>query len=65
MVRGDHPQRTPVYGAALIVAAMLLGTAVTYWSHPVGPVRVAVLVVAFFIAAAGFLMTLRDYDPRR
>ncbi|MGN6607526.1 MAG: hypothetical protein ACTHMS_11040 [Jatrophihabitans sp.] len=65
MARGDHPMRTPFYGALLIVAAMLAGVAVTAWTHPPTAVRAVVLVVALVAALAGLLMTLRDNTPPR
>ena len=34
MARGDHPMRTPVYGALLIMAAMLGSIAVWEGSEP-------------------------------
>jgi hypothetical protein len=34
MARGEHPQRTPFYGAPVIVSAMLAGLAVQVWFHP-------------------------------
>ena len=46
MSHQDHPERTPVYGALLMVAAMPSGVLVTYWVHPPQPVRVIVLVAA-------------------
>ena len=66
MARGDHPQRTPVYGGALIVAAMSGATAVTMATVPVA-LRVAVYVVAMMAAVVGVLMTFRDLSqpPRR
>ena len=60
MARGEHPQRTPVYGAGLIVAAMLSGLAVTVWSSPPAALRAVVLILALVAALAGSLMTLRD-----
>lgn len=65
MARGDHPMRTPFYGALLIVAAMLAGVAVTTWTHPPGAVRVVVLVLALLVALVGFVLTLRDLTPPR
>jgi hypothetical protein len=62
MARGDHPERTPLYGATLMVAAMLCGLAVTVWSTPPFPVKVIVLVAALLAALAGIGMTLRDYS---
>lgn len=52
--------RTPFYGAVLIVAAMMAGLAVTYWTHPPTAVRTVVLIVALLTAITGFVMTLRD-----
>lgn len=60
MARGDHPERTPVYGVLLIVAAMLSGLAVTVWSSPPTVLRVAVLIADLVAWLAGLLMTLRD-----
>jgi UDP-N-acetylmuramyl pentapeptide phosphotransferase/UDP-N-acetylglucosamine-1-phosphate transferase len=59
VARGDHPMRTPVYGAALIVAAML-GSIVVWRSGWPGWLRGALLVVALVMALAGWLMTFRD-----
>jgi hypothetical protein len=60
MKRGQHPQRTPFYGAMLMITAMLIGIAVTAWSHPATAVRAVVLVFALIVAIIGFGMTLRD-----
>ena len=65
MVRGEHPERTPVYGAAMMVAAMLSGLAVQVWTHPPLPVRVVVLVAALVAALIGFGLTFRDLTPPR
>jgi hypothetical protein len=65
MKRGEHPERTPVYGAALIVGAMLSGLAVQVWSRPPLAVRVIVLVAALVAAIVGIGMTLRDLTPPR
>jgi UDP-N-acetylmuramyl pentapeptide phosphotransferase/UDP-N-acetylglucosamine-1-phosphate transferase len=59
MARGDHPMRTPVYGAALIVAAML-GSIVVWQSHWPDWLKGALLAVALGMALAGWLMTFRD-----
>ena len=65
MARGDHPQRTPVYGGAMIVAAMILATVVTAAGVP-GPARIAVYLVCLAAALVGFILTFRDYSqPRR
>lgn len=65
VARGDHPERTPVYGAALIVAAMLSGLAVQVWTHPPFAIKVVVLVAALIAAIVGVGMTLRDLTPPR
>lgn len=65
MARGEHPERTPVYGAALMIAAMLSGLAVQVWSKPPLVVRVIVLVAALVAAIVGAGMTLRDLTPPR
>jgi hypothetical protein len=65
MARGDHPMRTPFYGALLIVAAMLAGTAVTAWTHPSALVRGIVLGLALVVALIGFGLTFRDLTPPR
>jgi UDP-N-acetylmuramyl pentapeptide phosphotransferase/UDP-N-acetylglucosamine-1-phosphate transferase len=65
VARGDHPERTPLYGALLIVAAMLAGLAVQDWTHPPTALRVAVLVLALVAAIVGVGMTLRDLTPPR
>jgi len=59
VARGDHPMRTPVYGAALIVAAML-GSVFVWQSGWPAWLRVSLLVVALVVALAGWLMTFRD-----
>ena len=60
MARGEHPERTPVYGGLLVVAALIATTAVTVWSTPLA-VRIVVYVTGAIAATVGFLMTLRDY----
>jgi len=62
MARGDHPMRTPVYGALLIIAAMLGAT----WAWESGlPIwlRNSLMVLALIAALAGWLMTFRDLSP--
>jgi hypothetical protein len=60
MARGEHPERTPVYGGLLAVAALIAATAVTVWSTPLA-VRIVVYVIGGIAATVGFLMTFRDY----
>jgi hypothetical protein len=60
MARGDHPQRTPVYGVLLIYAALFL-----FWLgstlHMSG-LSIALWAVGIATAAIGWLMTFRDYS---
>jgi hypothetical protein len=65
MARGDHPERTPFYGAVLVVAAMVAGLAVQVWFSPPLFVRIGVLVVALVAALVGIGMTFRDLTPPR
>jgi ABC-type phosphate transport system permease subunit len=60
VARGEHPERTPVYGGALMVGAMVVSTVVTAVGVPIG-VRVAVYLVSLIAAIAGFVLTFRDY----
>jgi UDP-N-acetylmuramyl pentapeptide phosphotransferase/UDP-N-acetylglucosamine-1-phosphate transferase len=60
MGRGEHPQRTPVYGGAMIVAAMIVATVVTAVGVP-GGVRVGVYLVCLVAALVGVVLTFRDY----
>jgi hypothetical protein len=60
MARGDHPERTPVYGFVLILAALSL-----IWlgsSSDVRALSIGLYVLAAAIAATGILMTFRDYS---
>jgi UDP-N-acetylmuramyl pentapeptide phosphotransferase/UDP-N-acetylglucosamine-1-phosphate transferase len=59
--RGDHPQRTPVYGGALIIAAMILATVVTA-AGPPSWVRLPVYLLCLVAALAGTVMTFRDWS---
>lgn len=59
MARGEHPQRTPVYGGGLIVAAMLIGLLISRVAVPT-PVRLIVFLVCLVMALVGVLMTFRD-----
>ncbi|MBE7188095.1 hypothetical protein [Jatrophihabitans endophyticus] len=65
MARTDHPERTVLLGALLIVAAMLAGLAVRVWTHPPRAVWIPVLVVALIAALVGVAMTMRDLTPPR
>jgi UDP-N-acetylmuramyl pentapeptide phosphotransferase/UDP-N-acetylglucosamine-1-phosphate transferase len=53
-----------VYGAALIVAAMV-GATIVWESALPGWLTAALLVLALVMALAGWIMTFRDLSPRR
>ena len=64
MAIGDHPRRTVVYGALLIVAAMVGATLA--WEADLPSWLTAVVLVAALVAAlVGWVMTFRDLSPRR
>ena len=58
MARGDHPQRTPLYGALMLVAVWWVGATVTLLHAPT-----AVKVVVLIIASAGRVGRVRDDLP--
>lgn len=59
MARGEHPQRTPFYGACLLAAAFLsCGVAARVHTGWVSGLIYAAAVVA---GCVGLVMTLRDY----
>jgi hypothetical protein len=64
MARGDHPMRTPVYGALLIMGSMLGAIAVWEGNEPTW-LRNSLMVVLLVVALAGWLMTFRDLTPPR
>jgi hypothetical protein len=58
--------RTPVYGALMIISAMIGATlVVSYGEGLPGWLHGALLVTAIPIAFAGWLMTFRDLTPPR
>lgn len=63
MARGDHPQRTPFYGACLMAVAFLscwLGASVHQtW------LSALIYVAAAVMGLVGSVMTFRDYSPGR
>ncbi|HEY0402488.1 MAG: uncharacterized protein JWQ37_2496 [Blastococcus sp.] len=66
MALGDHPMRTPVYGALLIAGAMVGATLVVVRGDGLpGWLRNTLLVLAIPVALVGWLMTFRDLSPRR
>jgi hypothetical protein len=66
VARGDHPMRTPVYGALLIAAAMIGSTlAVGQGTDWPAWARVVVLTVAVLAILVGAGLTLRDRTPPR
>ena len=64
MARGDHPMRTPVYGALLIIGAMLGSILVWEGGEPTW-LRNGLLVLALIVAFVGWLLTFRDLSPPR
>jgi len=56
--------RTPVYGALMIMGAMLASIAVWEGSEPVW-LRNSLMVLLLIVALAGWLMTFRDLTPPR
>ncbi len=56
---GDHPQRTPLYGAVILIGVMVAATAVSMIAIPTG-IRVAVYALAAVSAIIGVALTLRD-----
>jgi hypothetical protein len=64
VARGDHPMRTPVYGALLIIGAMIGSVVVWQGSEPIW-LRNSLMVVLLIVAFTGWLMTFRDLSPPR
>ncbi|GAA4804705.1 hypothetical protein [Tomitella cavernea] len=61
MARGDHPQRTPFYGIAMMIGVMVVGAVVA--TTDVGKaVQIPVYTVLFIIGVLGAAMTFRDYS---
>lgn len=56
----QHPQRTPLYGVLMIIAALAAAIVVSFY----GPVwiRIVVYILAVAVIAVGFVFTLRDYS---
>jgi hypothetical protein len=61
VTRGEHPQRTPVYGGALIVTAMIVATIVTSAGTPAW-IRIPVYALCLLAALTGTVMTFRDWS---
>jgi uncharacterized protein (DUF2062 family) len=60
MARGEHPQRTPFYGACLMCAAFL-----SCWfasTLDIAWLATTIYVAAAIAAVVGFVMTFRDYS---
>lgn len=60
VARGEHPERTPVYGGIMIVTAMVVATVVTAAGVPAA-VRITVYLLALVAALVGIVLTFRDY----
>jgi UDP-N-acetylmuramyl pentapeptide phosphotransferase/UDP-N-acetylglucosamine-1-phosphate transferase len=61
MARGEHPERTPLYGGLLVIAAMVASAVVTVADSPLA-LRLPVYLVSLPAALFGALLTLRDYS---
>ncbi|MDG3011219.1 hypothetical protein G4X40_13770 [Rhodococcus sp. D2-41] len=59
MGRGDHPQRTPLYGVLLWIGAYVLGTVVVLTVH-VTWVRAMVFALVVVASVIGAALTFRD-----
>ncbi|WP_068278708.1 hypothetical protein [Aldersonia kunmingensis] len=59
MGRGDHPQRTPLYGAVMMIAAFVTASLTAAVEMPIAAHGV-IIVTAALVGLAGFLMTFRD-----
>jgi hypothetical protein len=59
VARGDHPQRTPFYGAVLMIAAFVAGSMTAAVEMPIAA-HAVIIVTAALVGLAGFLMTFRD-----
>lgn len=61
MARGEHPERTPLYGGLLVIGAMIVSAVVTVTDAPLG-LRIPVYLISLVAALFGALLTLRDYS---
>jgi UDP-N-acetylmuramyl pentapeptide phosphotransferase/UDP-N-acetylglucosamine-1-phosphate transferase len=61
MARGEHPERTPLYGGLMIICAMVVSAVVTVTGTPVA-VRIPVYLISLIAGLFGALLTLRDYS---
>ena len=61
MARGDHPQRTPAYGVAMMIGVMVAGTLITTADLAMS-VLVPVYVLLFIVGIWGAVLTFRDYS---
>ena len=59
MALGDHPRRTPLYGALMIAAAMIVAT-LLWQSSLVDWLRTTLLILCLPLAITGWVMTFRD-----
>lgn len=59
MARGDHPQRTPFYGAVLMIAAFVTGSLTAPVDMPTAA-HAVIIVCAVVVGLIGFGMTFRD-----
>jgi UDP-N-acetylmuramyl pentapeptide phosphotransferase/UDP-N-acetylglucosamine-1-phosphate transferase len=61
VARGEHPERTPLYGGLLVMCAMVASAVVTVTGTPAA-VRIPVYLVSLLAGLFGALLTLRDYS---
>lgn len=59
VARGDHPQRTPFYGATMMIAAFVTGSLTARLDLPTAA-HATIIVVAVIVGLIGFGMTFRD-----
>ncbi len=60
MARGEHPRRTPFYGALMMIAAWLTAAWVSYLDT--AWLKVTIFVICGAVTLIGFVMTFRDYS---
>lgn len=61
MARGDHPQRTPFYGVALMIGVMV-GAFFTATADVPASVSTPVYAVCVVVGILGGALTYRDYS---
>lgn len=59
VARGEHRERTPLYGVLMMIGAMVAAT-LAYTLSPPMWLRLTVYIVAVPVALGGFVFTFRD-----